>query len=65
MLPLPQPRNNDSLVVQVLRAHRANLDGMESALMDDMGRRWLLIEQGLDADIAALAFEMARRRDAG
>jgi hypothetical protein len=65
MLPLPEPRNNDSRVVQVLRAHRANLDGMEAALMDDMGRRWLQIEQGLDADISALAFEMARRRDVG
>ena len=65
MLPLPAPRNTDSKVVQVLRAHRANLDGMEAALMDDMGRRWLQIERGLDADISALAFEMARRRDAG
>ena len=65
MLPLPAPRNTDSKVVQVLRAHRANLDGMEVSLMDDMGRRWLQIERGLDADISALAFEMARRRDAG
>lgn len=62
---LPNPRNNDPLVVQVLREHRNRLDGMEASLMDDMGRRWLGIERRLESDISALANEMARRAAQG
>jgi len=64
-LPLPQPRPDDPLVIRVLAEYRARMDGQETALMEDMARRWLLIEGGLDADIAALAQEMARRTAAG
>lgn len=61
----PNPRRADPLVVQVLREHRRTLDGMEASLMQDMGRRWLDIERRLDADIVALANEMARRAAQG
>ena len=64
MFPNP-PRPPDSTVLLVLQAHRANMDAMEADLMADMGRRWLVIEHGLEADIAALAQEMARRTTAG
>jgi len=65
MLPLPKPSSADPLVVQVLRAHRAKLDGAEGSLMDDMGRRWLQIDRGVEADVSALAQEMARRSATG
>lgn len=65
VLPLPQPRPSDSLVIQILRAHRASLDDMEITLMENMGRRWLQIERRLEADMSALAQEMARRTAAG
>lgn len=59
---LPRP---DPEVISVLKQYRAALDGREAALMQDMARRWLEIERRLDADITALAYEVARRRDAG
>lgn len=62
---LPKPRNPDPLVIKVLQEHRAKLDDMETVLMESMGKKWLGIERGLEADISALAQEMARRRDAG
>jgi len=65
MLPLPDPSNPEPLVIQVLREYRARMDGMETMLMEDMGRRWLEIERMLDADIAALAYEFERRAKAG
>ena len=52
---------SDSKVVQVLRSYRTRMDGLDAQLMEDMGRRWLLIEQRLQAEINALADEMARR----
>lgn len=64
-LTLPKPRPDDPLVIRVLADYRAQMDGQEAALMENMARRWLLIEGGLDADIAALAQEMARRTAAG
>ena len=65
MLPLPKPRGPDPLAITILREYRARMDDMESVLMRDMARRWLVIEGGLDADISALAQEMARRTAAG
>lgn len=62
---LPEPRAEDPLVVQVLREHRRLLDGAEASLMQDMGTRWLQIEQRLESDISALANEMARLRAEG
>lgn len=65
MLPLPRPRPDDPTVIRVLREYRARMDDMESELMRDMARRWMVIEGGLDADVSALAQEMARRTAAG
>ena len=52
---LPRPRDPEPLVIRVLQEHRAKLDDAEITLMDNMGRRWLQIEQGLESDISALA----------
>jgi len=62
---LPNPRPSDPLVIQVLQEYRDRLDDLELTTMNDMGRRWLQIEHRLEADIAALAEEMARRQAAG
>lgn len=55
----------DPPVVTTLRAYREALDARELATMRDMAARWVEIERRLDADIAALAYEIQRRRDAG
>jgi len=49
----------------LLKQYRRELDGMDSALMEQMAKRWLLVENGLASDIAALAFEFERRAAAG
>ncbi len=65
MLPEKPTTKPDPLVIVVLREYRAKMDGMELSLMRDMGKRWLEIEQKLDADIVALAYEFERRAKAG
>lgn len=55
----------DPPVVTTLRRYREALDARELATMQDMAGRWVEIERRLDADIAALASEIQRRRDAG
>ena len=62
---LPRPRDPEPLVIRVLQEHRARLDDAEITLMNNMARRWLLIEQGLEADISALALEFERRQAQG
>lgn len=55
----------DPPVVTTLRQYREALEARELATMRDMAARWVEIERRLDGDIAALAYEMQRRIDAG
>ena len=64
-LPSTGHPGGDPEVVRVLRDYRAALDAREGALMDEMGRRWLAVEQGLRSDMLALAYEMETRRAEG
>ena len=48
------------LVVDVINAHRAGLLARESAQMAEQARRWLGVEQALQAQIEALALELAQ-----
>ena len=59
------PSPSTPVILQVLEAARARLDAMELGMMQELGRSWLQIEQRLEADMAALAYEMAERRTAG
>lgn len=59
------PRDPDSLVVQVLRAHREGMNAQEQAVIESMATRWLGVERALDANIAALANEMLLKAQAG
>lgn len=65
MFPTKPPTPNNPLVIQVLMEYRAKMDDADTALMLDMGRKWLEIERKLDADIVALAYEFERRAKAG
>ena len=59
------PPRPDPLVVTTLRAYRERLDAKELDAMRQMASSWLTVEGRLEADIAALAQEMARRAAAG
>lgn len=48
------------LVVDVINAHRAGLLARESAQMAEQARRWLGVERALQAQIEALALELAQ-----
>jgi len=62
---LPKPRPDDPLVIQVMQEYRAKLDDMDITTMNTMATRWIQIEHGLEAEIAALAEEMVRRQAQG
>lgn len=49
----------DSLVVQVMRQHKAALLAREAAQMRVMARRWLEVESALEGQLSALAQETA------
>lgn len=49
----------DSLVVQVMRRHKAALLAREAAQMREMARRWLEVEAALEGQLSALAQETA------
>lgn len=54
----------DSEVVRVMRQFKRDLLRLERAQLRDMAQRWLTVERRLQAQIDALALEMAdRRRD--
>lgn len=54
----------DSEVVTVMRRYKRDLLRLERAQLRDMAQRWLTVERRLQAQIDALALEMAdRRRD--
>lgn len=55
----------DSVVVQILRTYRAQMDALDDALMRELGEMWLRMEYRLNAEFTALAEEMARRRAEG
>lgn len=55
MLPNNPP---DPLVVQVMRAHKADILAQEDAIMRSMADRWVRMEQSLEAQMAALAAEI-------
>ena len=50
----------ESLVISVMRQHKAALLTREQVQMSAMAQRWLQVEQALDAQINALAEEFAR-----
>ena len=56
----PEPQ-----IIRTMREYRELLEARELDAMRAMTSRWLEIERRLEADISALAFEIARRRDAG
>jgi SPP1 gp7 family putative phage head morphogenesis protein len=56
---------SDPAIIRILQEYRAALDARESSLMEEMARRWLAIEQGLDSDMLALAYEIEARRAEG
>jgi len=58
------PRH-DPPVVTTLRAYRDALEARELSAMRDMAARWVEVERRRNGDIAALAYEMQRRIDAG
>jgi len=54
----------DSMVIQQMRIFKRDLLRLERAQLRDMAQRWLAVERRLQAQIDALALEMAdRRRD--
>lgn len=55
----------DSQVVSVLRQFRGRMDGMDEQLMRDLAQAWTRVERALDAELQALAEEMARRAAEG
>lgn len=55
----------DSIVVQILRTYRAQMDALDEELMRELGERWLRAENHLQSEMNALAEEMARRRAEG
>lgn len=55
----------DSVVVQILRTFRAQMDALDDSLMTELGVKWLRVEEHLQSEMDALAEEMARRRAEG
>lgn len=56
---------SDPVVVIAMREFKAGLIAREDAQMRAMAAQWLRVEQALEAQIAALADELARMREAG
>ena len=55
----------DPAVVVAMRQFKAGLLAQEAAQMQEMAARWVIIERRLEADILALAEEVAAMRQAG
>ena len=52
-------------VIRILYEFRRAVELREGAMLDDMATRWLMIENRLDADITALAYELQKLKDEG
>jgi hypothetical protein len=57
---MPEPE-----IVRIVREFKDGLAALEAAQMNEMARRWLQVEAGLSAEIAALAYEVNEIRVAG
>jgi hypothetical protein len=64
MFPDPVSRQTPD-VIRILYEFRRAIELKELGMLDEMADRWLMIENRLDADITALAFEMQRLKDEG
>ena len=64
MFPNPVGRQTPD-VIRILYEFRSAVDLKESGMLDEMATRWLMIENRLDADITALAYELQRLKDEG
>ena len=64
MFPDPVSRQTPD-VIRILYEFRRGIELREGAMLDDMATRWLMIENRLDADITALAYELQRLKDEG
>ena len=64
MFPEPISRQTPD-VIRILYEFRHGIQLKEDAMLDDMATRWLMIENRLDADITALAYELQRLKDEG
>lgn len=55
----------DPAVIVAMREFKAGLLAREGVQMREMARRWLQVENALDAQIVALSDEFARRKESG
>lgn len=52
-------------VIRTLREFRLALDGRDDAALRELARQYLMVQAGIEADLTALAYEMAARRAEG
>lgn len=64
MFPDPISRQTPD-VIRILYEFRRAVELKELGMLDEMASRWLMIENRLDADITALAYELQRLKDEG
>jgi hypothetical protein len=64
MFPDPVSRQTPD-VIRILYEFRRAIELKELGMLDEMATRWLMIENRLDADITALAYELQRLKDEG
>ena len=64
MFPDPITRQTPD-VIRILYEFRRGVELKETAMLNEMADRWLMIESRLDADITALAYELQRLKDEG
>lgn len=58
-------RKPDPDVIRVLFEYRRALEAKETAIMEDMAARWLVMENSLKSDMTLLAYEIQRLKDSG
>lgn len=64
MFPDPVSRQTPD-VIRILYEFRRAVELKELGMLDEMASRWLMIENRLDADITALAYELQKLKDEG
>lgn len=64
MFPDPVSRQTPD-VIRILYEFRRAVELKELGMLDEMASRWLMIENHLDADITALAYELQRLKEEG
>lgn len=57
---MPEP-----MVVSIMRAHKKAILAQEESKIEEMARRWLIIERSMADDLSALALEAARLQEEG